>query len=337
MRRAIELLFLVPFCVFSANGQQPVPDFSADGKAVSGYMAKWDQRVGELMFYRIVDSRSAVAIRLVKPDGGSVAIRPLEDLPGARSVTIWDIAETLDGGAVFCATVEYAPPHTKPMPLKSLVMTYDVAGRLTRFWDVYPYGFLHIAVDSTGAVFAFGAKSTADDHDPLLVKYSQDGRVLGQFLPANLFSGGLGVLNTGPTTGESEMFVAGERIFLWLATTQELLTLSRTGEVVGRTSLQNALKSLAAETNSSRAIVNHVSVRRDGEIVAQVQLGPLAGTKAGVKMAMVAFSTDTTVAHPISTIMEAKQSGHFLGVSQDGKLLFLEPGPEQAQLMIRRY
>jgi hypothetical protein len=331
---------VVAFCaatVAGANGQHVVPDLSGDGKARSGYMAKWDHNAAELIFYRHLDSRSLPAIRLVKPDGRTVAVRPLEDLPGAQGVTIWDVAEAPDGGIVFCATVEYAPPHTKPMPLKALVLTYNGFGQLTRFWDVLPYEHDRIAVDGRGEVFALGQKVADATDYPLLVKYSLDGEVLGTFLPASMFSIGDRVLDFGSPNGDPEMLVHGEELVIWLGPTQELLRLSLAGRVLARDSLENALKSLASETGSKRSKVEHLGLRPDGGVVAQIQLWPPDGSHVGLRTVMVLFSSDRTAARPISSIMEANQSGRFLGVAEDGNLVFLEAGTQRPQLVIRKY
>ncbi len=95
-------------------------------------------------------------------------------------MTIWDIAQTHDGGVVFSAIAEYGLRNVKPVPAKGFLLTYNREGRLTKLWDVYPYEHHRIAIDDSGNVFGLGTKDTKNDNYLLLVKYSPNGRELGE-------------------------------------------------------------------------------------------------------------------------------------------------------------
>jgi hypothetical protein len=335
MRRTVISLVAFVSIAIALYSQQILPDLSADKAGGTGYLSRWDGRAGELIFYRDITDISAAAVRIIGTDGRTIPIYPLSDLPGATAMTIWDIAETPEGGVIFSAIAEYGSRKVRPVPVKSLLLTYSRDGRLTRLWDVYPYHHHHIAVDASGNVFGLGTKDTKEANYPLLVKYSPDGNVLGEFLPANLFLVGDAVVESGSAYGETQMFVNDEEIFLWCAPTQEILRVSLAGEVRSRNSLDRALQSLAAQGESKRAKIVELFPGPDGQITAQVLLYPKDGSKS--KLAMAIFSRDGTAARLPSNTQGYPESARFLGGTQAGKLVFLEETSQPKQLMIKPY
>jgi len=295
MRKSV-LVIAFALVVIESYSQQAAPDLLEDKGGGTGYNMKWDYRAGELIYYRDITAASAPAVRILKVEEGTIPIYPLPDLPGAKARTIWDAAETPEGGVIFSAVAEYGPRNVRPVPVKSLLLTYSRDGRLTKLWDVYPYHHHHIAVDSHGDVYGLGTKDTPRTNYPLLVKYSSDGDVLGEFLPANLFSIGDKVVESGSPNGETEMFANADELFVWSAPTQEILRLSLSGELRARNSLDNALKSLAAQNGSDRAKIIEILPGADGRIIAQIQLRPPEGSSVEFKFAMAAFSADGTEA-----------------------------------------
>lgn len=330
------LLFVSLLGAPVARSQQPLPDLSQDGKGRSGYSTKWDLSAGELIYFRNIEDRSMPAVRIVSGEKGSIPIRPLEDLPGARGVNVWDVAETPEGGVVLSVIVLYGPPTEKPSGLKSLVLTYDRAGRLTRFWDVYPYHHLKIAVDRRGNVFGLGLKRTSSSDYPLLIKYSRDGKVVGEFLPASQFPMGDDAVLSGSRNGEPAMFIHGDELVLWLAPAQELLRLSLEGAVLARSSIQGALESLAAQCGSKRAMLGQISARPNGAIIAQFQCSLSADWSIGLRVAMASISDDGTSATLISPLVDSNTGDHFLGIAPDGQLVFIARDGQSGQMMIVR-
>ena len=337
MKRFAILSVTIGLVVSASFAQQPVPDLSVDGPARSGYWAKWDFRSGSLIFYRDVDKPSSPAVRLVRADGSSTPFYPLRDLPGARAVVVWDVAQTPEGGVVLSAIAEYAERGTEPMPLKSLLMTYDREARLSKFWDVFPYHHHHIAVDGSGNVFALGVKESKRNDYPLLIKYSPDGKVSGEFLPANLFPVGDDVVESGSPNGESEMFINGRELVIWLAPVQELVRLSLEGRLLSRSSWEGPLQLLAMQSGSKRAKIEHASGLPNGDVVAQVSLWPAKGSKAPLQSAIAIFPRDGSEAYYLKPPRESHEYGRFLGGDPDGGLIFMErgAGPWQAVLMHR--
>lgn len=338
MMKVIVLVVALALTLSELFAQQSVPEFSDDGRARSGYWAKWDFRAGELLYYRDIDVPSIPAVRIVRADGSTTPIYPLRDLPGASAVGIWDIAETPSGGVVISTIAEYAPRPTKQMPLKSLLLTYDRSGKLVKFWDIAPYHHHHLAVDGHGSVFALGTRNSTTSDFPLLIKYSPDGEEAGAFLPATFFPAGDTVVLSGSANGESEMFVDGEELVVWLAPIQELLRLSLDGELRARNSLENALNLLAIQSDSKRAKIVQISGLPNREIAAQVQLWPKDGSARTLALAIAGFSQDCSTAHFITPLMDSKHAGRFLGGAADGRLIFMERGTEPGQAaVIRKY
>jgi hypothetical protein len=324
MRRTLILSIILLCLGVTLHSQLSVPDVNKqDRGGGTGYMLKWDYRARELIFYRNITAVSAPAARILKADGSTIPIYPLADLPGAQALTIWDIAETPDGGVIFSAIAEYGPRNVRPIPAKSLLLTYSRDGRLTRLWDVYPYHHHHIAVDKYGHVFGLGTKDTPKTNAPLLVKYSPHGDVLGEFLRANLFSIGDRIVDSGSPYGETEIFANEDELFVWSAPTQEILRLSLSGELRARNSLDTALKSLAAQNNSNGAKILHVFPATDGEIVAQVQLLPPNGSSEPFKFALATFSNDGREVR-ITSRVNVQTAPPLLGGTPEGKLVFLD-------------
>ncbi len=263
----------------AVQAQRVAVDVQADSKVGTGFHVKWDYRAGGLVLYRNVNVASAVAVRLVSDDGGTIPIRPLADLPGAQEVTVWDVARTPEGGAVISLIVRYTAVEVRPRVLKSLLLTYNKDGKLTKFWDVYPYHFHHLAVSHDGAVFGLGTKDTTSRDYPLLVKYNSSGEVLGQFLPASQFVVGDAVVESGSPNGETDIFATDDEVVLWLAPTQEMVRLSLEGDLRARHSFQKLLSGLAQRNGSSLVRVLTLSPNPTGDFTAEIQLWPQPNSK----------------------------------------------------------
>lgn len=317
-------LALVLLLATALHGQRVGVDVQADSKAGTGFRTKWDYRAGGLLLYRNVDVPSAVAVRLVSDDGSTVPIRPLADLPGAQEVSVWDVAKTPDGGAVISVIVRYTGKEVKPRVLKSLLLTYNKGGQLTKLWNVYPYHFHHLAVAGDGAVFGLGTKDTTRRDYPLLVKYSSSGTVLGEFLPAGQFAVGDAVVESGSPNGETQMFVTDDELVLWFAPTEEVVRVSLAGDLRARHSFQKLLSGLALRSGSSRVRVLQLSPNPTGGFTAQIQLWPQPNSNdRSVRLAMAVLARDGSNAQLSAPgDQRAQKARRFLGETRDGQGVF---------------
>jgi hypothetical protein len=195
-------LFLYPV---TTMGQEMTFDTSADGRGDTGYSIKWDSEQSRVVLFRDVSVATLAAARVFGVDGSQVSIFPLKVIPGAQFLDIWSADSTPNGGAVVAAIVGYGPRNPRP-PIKSLLMTFDGGGNLTRLWNVEPYHIHHVAVDSNGNIFAIGDIDSAASY-PMMTKYSPNGDVLAQFLPTANFKDGDKVIASGSRNGESKLFI----------------------------------------------------------------------------------------------------------------------------------
>src|SRR5262249_23612778 len=156
------------------------------------------------------------AARVFRTDGTSTAVYPLKDLPEVRYIDIWSASAAPNGGIVIAGILGYAGREAKPVPVKSVILTYDGSGTLKKMWDVAPYHHHHLAVDHQGNVFAIGDRDDVEGAYPLLTKYSNEGKVVVQALPSSLFSLGDVEIGSGSPNGESQIFVKGDQLYVWL-------------------------------------------------------------------------------------------------------------------------
>jgi hypothetical protein len=314
---ASAALFLAPLS--SAQGLRV--DTAADGKGDSAYFVKWDSVQDRVILYRDVSSRELPAARVFGNDGSSVPIYPLRDLDESWYIGVWNAAATPEGGLALAAFVGYGPPNARP-PVRWLLLTYDGDGNLTKVWNTEPYLHHLVAVDGEGDIFALGDRDDVDGPYPLVVKYSPSGHVLAEFLSSGLFPEGDKVVSSNSASGENCMFVKGDRLFLWLARPQEILEFSLAGDLLARVSLARALGEVAAATGNDRTRVLSLIATDKGEILAQVSLWPKPGA-GPVRFAMVRIGVEGSRATLIGLVEDAPHLGRFLGLTSEGKLVFL--------------
>jgi hypothetical protein len=274
----------------SVRGQDVVVDVGSDPVNDAGFSIGWDSVQDRVVLSRDVTSSDAVAAKILGVDGSRVLIKPLKFLPGAQFVDIWSAAPAPDGGAVLATIVGYGPKGSKP-PVKAFLMSFDGGGNLAKLWNVEPYHQHLIAVDSVGNIFALGQTGDTGSY-PLLTKYSRDGEVLGQFLSSSQFKKGDEVVSSGSPNGENQMFVQGEKLYVWIAWTRQLFRMSTAdGRTEASLSLAPALERLESSNDGSHIQVLSLTTTPGGNIVAQVQLWPKDRTKH-VERATVKLSGD---------------------------------------------
>jgi hypothetical protein len=302
------------------RSQQIVADSSNEPAGDSGYNVKLDPIGHGLIAFRDVSSPSLPALKLYLANGKKVSLFPVRDL-GATYIDIWDVASAPNNGTVIAGIMGYGSRQTRPIPVKSLILTYDADGTLRSAWDMEPYHHHHITVDSAGNVYALGHGDADGKPQPLLVKYSPAGEILGEYLPSNLFSEGDVVVGSVHGKGESSVFTKNDYVFVWIASTQELFAFSPTGNLESRISLGSALTTIAAQSGSARANVFEIRVDSAKRVVAQVQLWPKDGSTMRVGLARI--NADGAFDSWIERV--APGGVHrFLGLSPDDRPLFLE-------------
>lgn len=306
-----------------------------EAAADSGYKSRWDSVQDRLIIYRgDVSVPSVPAVRLFAADGSSLPFYPLRDFPEARRMTIWSVAATPSGGVALAVIAEYGPRDVKPVPVKSLILTYDNLAKLRKVWEVKPYHHHQLAVDGVGNVFGLGNRGDVNSDYPLLIKYSPEGKILNQTLSSSLFPGvGDNVILSGSPKGESEMFVDRQTLYVWIAPTQELFRFSLAGELIGRASLAEALRGAAEQTGYDRPQVLWLGAR-SGKLVVQMRFWPKDTTQP-VKVGIITMNEAGAQAKLLAPLDDGPRPGYFLGLSRDEKLMFVELEGKTA--VVRRY
>jgi hypothetical protein len=293
----------------------------------------WDSVEDRLILYRNSSNSSEPALLLVDKSGGTIPVNPLKDLPNAQAVTIWAVAGTPDGGAVISLVARYGPLNVKQVPKKPFLLTYDANGSLRKLWEMYPCEPHYLAVDKSGNIFGLGYRDTDQTAYPLLVKYSPDGEVLGEFLSTKLFSRGEKVVVAGSSTGESRMFIQRDELYIWLAPQQELLRLSLQGDLLSRILLSNALQQVKTEANTSTMRVWGLGVDTSKQIVMQF----VAYDEAKARYGFARISPDGTQAKLVTPFADGILPGRFLGTNSEGKLVFRGLGKSSTEEIITTY
>jgi hypothetical protein len=217
-------------------------------------------------------------------------------------------------------------------------MTYDSRGNLQQIWDVYPYHHHKIAVDSTGSVFGFGTKNSPGQKDyPLVIRYSQTGKVLGEYLNASLFAGGNGVVDSGAPTGENALFIDDGEVVLWLSSPRELLRLSADGRVLKRQSFGAALDKLKDQNNADRVRIVGIGALPGKRVLMQLQFFPVSSDNSQMRVAtaeMDSSGQDTKLTAPPVVYTEAHR---LLGTGPDRIPLFMEGTSKRGVAILRKH
>jgi hypothetical protein len=307
------------------------------GSDRGGYFSKWDAVQERMVFHRDITRSDVPAVRLFGKDGTDRSIYPLKDFPEARAFRIWGLASAPQGDAVLAATVEYPAENVKTIPARNLLLTYDSTGALRKEWNVKPYHLHEIAIDDDGNIFAFGDRAgPAGANYPLMVKYSPQGKVLREFLSSSLFKNGDEVTSAASDNGTTQLFMANHKLFLWLATTQEVFRFSLNGDLISRVSISTGLDKLRAETGSDLVRVLTIANTPTDEVVAQVRLLPKTLSATPSPSAMVKISQDGSQATLLGPPPGLPQ-GNFVGITKEGKLAFLQPDQTLKTSIVKQY
>jgi hypothetical protein len=319
-RRLVAAVLYFISCPAGVHAQKILIDSLAEPQGTQSFQVKWDSDLERVIAYRDTSDANLPAVRIFSSTGSKVAIFPLKDFSGSTYIDIWDATGAANGDVVVAAILAYGPRNVKPVPIKSLLLTYDSTGTLRKVWDVKPYHHHLVAADMAGNVFALG-DGGKDDY-PLLIKYSPSGEVLGEFLSSGLFSAKDSVVDMVSPNGQPQLFIRNSRLYVWIAATRELYTFSLDGVLLSSTSLSAAVQSIADQSGSSQVRFLDLEVDSNQGIISQVQLWPKdRGLPASVGVARLKAngSFDSWV-EPVSQ----GDVHRFMGLTNGDKPVFLD-------------
>jgi hypothetical protein len=142
MHTTNKILATVSFILLASStrvlAQRMSFDISGEPKGAKSYQGYWDPVDHRLIWYRDVDDPSLPAVQIQQPNGDKVTLYPLKDFSGANYIDIWDATGAPNGETVIAAILAYGPRNNRPIPVKSLLLTYDATGTLRKVWDVDP-------------------------------------------------------------------------------------------------------------------------------------------------------------------------------------------------------
>lgn len=104
----------------------------------------------------------------------------------------------VDGDGTAAAAIQYGPLYSQ----RGALVFFDAAGEQTRFVDIYPYILNAICFSEAHFIWGFGTPHVLkgepgeSPQDPkTLLKFTNDGRVVGEYLPVSSLLGGFSVEN----------------------------------------------------------------------------------------------------------------------------------------------
>jgi hypothetical protein len=222
-----------------------------------------------LIAFRRPHDRSDPPVAWVDAEGrhGGVA-NPLSEYPDADEFDIWAVAAGPQG--ILVSGVVQAGEKALRLPPRHVILTYDLAGGLRGKWAMNPWHVHEMAVDRGGNVYALGER--IDRHSAnLMRKYSRDGVLKREFMPAAMFP--RGELAVSPDRGSNQLWIEGERLCAYMADIDELLEFDLEGKLQRRWSLEKALTRLARDHGGVRAdVVNLAAESERASLMAQVRI-----------------------------------------------------------------
>jgi len=317
---SLIIILTIPSTV---KGQRISFDASSEPKGANGYHAYWDSVDQRMIWYRDVDDPSLPAVQVTPTDGSKVSLYPLKDFAGASYIDIWDATASPNGETVIAAILAYGPRNTRPVPVKSLLLTYDATGTLRKVWDVDPYHHHHVATDASGNVYALGDGVNPKADFPLVVKYSPTGKVLQQFLSSGLFAKKDDVVGSNSPNGESQIFVRNDHVFVWIAMTLELFDFSLDGSLLSRTSLSPAIQKISDAAGGAAVGILSLTTDSNRAIIAQLRIRSNDGKQSSSNVGLARISQDGNFQDWIEPV-KGGDVHHFLGLQGGDKPVFLE-------------
>jgi hypothetical protein len=131
---------------------------------------------------------------------------------------------------------------------------------------------------------------------------------------------------TNSATGENQMFVAHDRLVLFVAGARELLSFNLSGELSSRIPLSPMFNKIANTTGSDQAQILGLAPTKKGQLIAQMRLLPADPHTGRVRFALVSFANDASWWELASEpAVDLRFPGIFLGTTHSGSYVFLRP------------
>ena len=251
-------------------------------------------------------------------DKRQTSVSVLKDFPEAERIHIWDTGVLPSGGFVVAGILEEPRTQGQRVKARSVVLSYDAAGGLKEVWDVSPYTFHTITADKDGNVFGFGERADKPESArvSMVVKYSPQGALLGEFLPRSLFLKTQDPAETSAAVGSSRLQVGPDgSIVLYVAGTHELISIPPYGGAIKRFRLDRALQARAEFRGKEWIHMLSLLIEKDGSIVAHV----VASDKHGTASRLVVVDRELSGIKALSTGLSV---GQLLGVDEGGNFIF---------------
>jgi hypothetical protein len=329
--KAIVLGVLLLHCPSAQSQRIDLDTQALSQDKAGGYWMDWEPTQSRLMLRRDVENSAAPAIKAIDTKGKTLALYPLRDFSGSSYLDVWDATGAPNGDVVMSVILAYGPRKPKPIAVKSLLLTYDSAGTLRAVWDVKPYHHHIVAMDAAGNVFAFGHADGQSGTYPLIVKYSPQGDVVAKFLPTSLFPTKDAVVD--PTgIGAPRMFIKNDKLFLFVAATQEIFAYSLDGALERRTSLKSAFDQLVERHGLAYVQMAELSIDTNQNVIAQLILYP-KDRMAQKIIALARFAPGGALVALAPQAVGSNQE-RFLGLTNADEPVYLERTSTRGSLFV---
>jgi len=270
----------------------------------------------------------------------TMSLNLLESLPEAKNVVISDVSVSPGGTVAVGAQV-----FTKKDRGKSKLLLLDSAGHLYNSiaFDT-GLGVVKLEVDDDQNIWVLrlGAGMGDPAKIPVLAKYDRDGNLTDEFLHFSDFTKDAQIVHGGLALGGDVcMGVTQARVWFWMPSSRELVTVFRDGSGLQRVSTGLPAwpgASPAGGTVRARSCGGTVRARSCGGMdpdgmVCQVSFVPKASDGRKATTALYQFRSDTRDWQPMQPASLAEHPGLFLGVDQ-GKAVFASFEPENHSIAV---
>jgi hypothetical protein len=207
---------------------------------------RWNDAMNEVVLFRDQHSRSEIPLEIYNmTTGAKRSIDILKDFPQSSQVIISNVAVGSDGTIVVVCRLQ-----SSGAPLKDLILSYGPSLTLDKIWDVAPYEPSAVAIDEQGNVYSVGTRyddKTAGQSYPILVVYDSEGHVKKEMLARSSFPSTADPVRDTHQMGFVTIRVTDTRIFLYLPSEHDVLTLDKDGKILKQVDVYEVYHHLISE------------------------------------------------------------------------------------------